>query len=218
MKQKIVYYVLFIFLFVLTSYTTTTFSKYTQDINKQLTLNVSQPNYTISFNKNSTTATGSKESVSCVYGTNCVLGQNTFTNNGYTFAGWNTKADGSGTTYTTSALNLTAINGNTVTLFAIWSADVYSISYDLKGGSVSSNPTTYNIESSSITLNNPTKEYYDFVGWSGTGITGTSTNVTIPTGSTGARTYTAVFTPKNYTISVEMSAAIMLKTTGLSPF
>ena len=205
MKQKIVYYVLFIFLFVLTSYSTTTFSKYTQDINKQLTLNVSQPNYTISFNKNSTTATGSKESVSCVYGTNCVLGQNTFTNNGYTFAGWNTKADGSGTTYTTSALNLTAINGNTVTLFAIWSADAYSISYDLKGGSESSNPTTYNIETPTFSLNNPTRSGYVFAGWTGSNGSTPQNTVTITKGSTGNKSYTANWNKNASSLTITLS-------------
>lgn len=205
MKQKIVYYVLFIFLFVLTSYSTTTFSKYTQDINKQLTLNVSQPNYTISFNKNSTTATGSKESVSCVYGTNCVLGQNTFTNNGYTFAGWNTKADGSGTTYTTSALKLTAINGNTVTLFAIWSADAYSISYDLKGGSASSNPTTYNIETPTFSLNNPTRSGYVFAGWTGSNGSTPQNTVTITKGSTGNKSYTANWNKNASSLTITLS-------------
>ena len=205
MKQKIVYYVLFIFLFALTSYSTTTFSKYTQDINKQLTLNVSQPNYTISFNKNSTTATGSKESVSCVYGTSCVLGQNTFTNNGYTFAGWNTKADGSGTTYTTSALNLTAINGNTVTLFAIWSADTYSISYDLKGGSVSSNPTTYNIETPTFSLNIPTRSGYTFAGWTGSNGSTPQNTVTITKGSTGNKSYTANWNKNASSLTITLS-------------
>lgn len=191
MKRKIVLYWLFIFLFVLTSFTTTTFSKYTQDVTKKLNLNVSQPKYTISFNKNSSTATGSTESVSCVYGTSCTLRENNFTNNGYTFAGWNTNADGTGTTYTTSALNLTSINNNTVTLYALWSAIDYNITYDLKGGSVTSNPTTYNADTMTFILNNPTRTGYTFEGWTGSNGSTPQTLVSIQNGSIGDKTYTA---------------------------
>ena len=48
------------------------------------------------------------------------------------------------------------------------------------------------------------KENYTFDGWSGTGIDGVSKNVTIETGSTGDRTYTAVFTPIEYTITYDL--------------
>ncbi|MBR3132891.1 MAG: InlB B-repeat-containing protein, partial [Clostridia bacterium] len=76
----------------------------------------------------------------------------------------------------------------------------YNISYSLNGGSVSGNPTTYDVESSNITLNNPTKAGYDFKGWSGTGLTGdTNQSVTIATASYGNRSYTANWTPRNDT-------------------
>ena len=205
MKQKIAHYVLFMFLLVLTSYSTTTFSKYTQDINKKLTLNVEQPHYIVSFNKNGSNATGSTESVSCVYGTSCTLSQNGFTNNGYTFAGWNTKADGSGTTYTTSALNLTAINGNTVTLYAVWNANTYTINYDLKGGTVSSNPTTYNIETPTFSLNNPTRSGYSFVGWTGSNGTSPQTTVSITKGSTGDKSFTANWNRNISNLTISLS-------------
>lgn len=207
MRQKIAHYVLFMFLLVLTSYSTTTFSKYTQDINKKLTLNVEQPHYIVSFNKNSQTATGSTESVSCVYGTSCTLSQNGFTNNGYTFAGWNTKADGSGTTYTTSALNLTAINGNTVTLFAIWNAINYNISYDLKGGNNSTNPNAYNIETPTFSLTNPTRSGYTFTGWTGSNGTTPQTSVSITKGSTGDKDYTANWNRNASNLTITLSNA-----------
>ena len=48
------------------------------------------------------------------------------------------------------------------------------------------------MESDAITLNNPTKTGYTFTGWSGTGLTGENNMVvTIPTGSTNDRVYTA---------------------------
>ena len=71
----------------------------------------------------------------------------------------------------------------------------YTIAYDLAGGTVAEeNPTSYTVESENITLNNPVKDGYTFIGWSGTGLTGNNNmSVTIPKGSKGNRTYTAHF-------------------------
>ena len=73
---------------------------------------------------------------------------------------------------------------------------VYRIKYNLDGGILSNgqNPTTYTSETSTFTLNNPSKVGCFFVGWSGTGLTGNDNQiVTIPQGSSGNRVYTAVW-------------------------
>ena len=68
----------------------------------------------------------------------------------------------------------------------------FTITYDLAGGTAEGNPDTYTIETRTFTLKNPTKSGYTFTGWSGTGLDGENNmTVTIPTGSTGNRTYTA---------------------------
>ena len=68
----------------------------------------------------------------------------------------------------------------------------YTLTYDLAGGTAEGNPDTYTIETRTFTLKNPTKSGYTFTGWSGTGLDGENNmTVTIPTGSTGNRTYTA---------------------------
>ena len=78
------------------------------------------------------------------------------------------------------------------TLTAQWTVNQYTITYDLAGGTVEGNPNTYTIETVAFTLKNPTKSGYTFTGWSGTGLDGENNmTVTIPTGSTGNRTYTA---------------------------
>ena len=78
------------------------------------------------------------------------------------------------------------------TLTAQWTVNQYTITYDLAGGTVEDNPNTYTIETGAFTLKNPTKSGYTFTGWSGTGLDGENNmTVTIPTGSTGNRTYTA---------------------------
>ena len=128
-----------------------------------------------------------------------ILDGSIVSNPGYTFITWKTyagKTYNPGTSYTFN---------DSLELDATWSPVIYDISYDLDGGTVSiSNPTSYTIESDAITLTNPTKTGYTFAGWSGTGISGTSMNVTIPAGSTGPRSYTANWTanwtPNNYTV------------------
>lgn len=78
------------------------------------------------------------------------------------------------------------------TLTAQWTVHQYTITYDLAGGTVEGNPNTYTIETRAFTLKNPTKSGYTFTGWSGTGLdVENNMTVTIPTGSTGNRTYTA---------------------------
>ena len=108
---------------------------------------------------------------------------------GYTFNGWYTAA--SGGTEVTSATKMGA--GNT-TIYAQWTLIPYSISYDLDGGTVSpSNPVSYSIETAAFSLNNPYKEHFRFGGWTGTGLSAASQSVTVPKGSTGNRSYTALW-------------------------
>ena len=78
----------------------------------------------------------------------------------------------------------------------------YTITYDLDGGTAS-NPTSYYVDTNTFTLNNPTKSGYTFIGWTGTGIDGSSMTVTITKGSTGNRSYTANWDLENYSISYD---------------
>lgn len=115
-----------------------------------------------------------------------------FTRTGYTYDGWSTNAAGTtkdynlGGSYTTNAAQ---------TFYPHWVATTYTLSYDLAGGTVTSeNPASYTIESAVITLNNPTKTGYTFAGWTGTDLGSATTTVTIAAGSTGNRSYTATWT------------------------
>ena len=89
-----------------------------------------------------------------------------------------------------------------VLVSATFTPTVYSISYELAGGTVATtNPDNYTIESETFTLINPTRTGYEFSGWTGTGLDAASTNVTIVQGTTGNRSYTATWTPISYSIS-----------------
>ncbi|MGL3150597.1 InlB B-repeat-containing protein [Microbacterium sp. A82] len=71
----------------------------------------------------------------------------------------------------------------------------YTVSYDLAGGVEGTpvNPASYTIESAPITLTAPVRDGFTFTGWTGTGLTEPTMSVTIPTGSTGDRAFTATW-------------------------
>ena len=78
--------------------------------------------YTVHFDGNGATS-GSMNDQSFTYNTSQALSSNGFSRGAaYVFAGWNTKADGSGTAVAAnySASKLSATNGSTVTLYAQW--------------------------------------------------------------------------------------------------
>ena len=80
----------------------------------------------------------------------------------------------------------------TTTFTYYFKATKYTITYlGMEGTSDPHNSTEYYVNSSAITLANPTKTGYTFKGWTGTGLSETTEYVTIPSGSTGNRTYTA---------------------------
>ena len=73
--------------------------------------------YTITYNGNGHTGGTVPEAVDKKHGTNITLSSSTPTRTGYTFVGWNTKADGTGTTYAAGATYSTNAD---VTLYAQW--------------------------------------------------------------------------------------------------
>ena len=95
--------------------------------------------YTIAYNGNGATA-GSVASQTATYNTAITISNNAFVKSGYEFTGWNTKADGSGTSYSAaqSVKNLTTANAATVTLYAQWKAKNYTIHFDGNGATAGS--------------------------------------------------------------------------------
>ena len=164
--------------------------------------------YTVHFDKNHNDATGTMSDQQFTYCSSQYLTANAFTRIGCTFNRWYTNPDGTGTSYTNGQLvnNLTTIDGETVTLYAKWNVINYNITYELNGGNAN-NPATYNIETESFTLNNPTKPGYTFDGWTGTGLTEATLTVTIAQGSMGDRSYTANWTPITYTVHFDKNSA-----------
>ncbi|HCB66798.1 MAG TPA: hypothetical protein DEP70_04465 [Acholeplasmataceae bacterium] len=88
-------------------------------------------------------------------------------------------------------------------LYIKWLLNDYTISYTLNGGTNGSNPTTYTVETETITLDPATKTGYTFDGWyNNSEFTGDAVT-SIPKGSTGNITLYAKFTVNQYTITFD---------------
>ena len=151
-----------------------------------LTVQWTVPTYTVTLNAGDGTI-NSGNVTSYTYGVGATLPTDV-TRTGYTFKGWYDNENLTGSPVT--AIGNTEMGNKEY--WAKWEINQYTIIYDLAGGTVEGNPDTYTIKAGAFTLTNPTKSGYTFTGWSGTVLDGENNmTVTIPTGSTGNRTYTA---------------------------
>lgn len=84
--------------------------------------------YNVTFNGNGAVSGEMDDITEVKYGANIMLPYSNYIGeeSDYDFVGWNTKPDGTGTTYKEGATvkNLTAINNGTVTLYAKWGVEV----------------------------------------------------------------------------------------------
>ena len=122
--------------------------------------------YDIKFDKNTADA-GSMTGQNIVYDTTTALTKNGYTKKGYSFNGWNTKADGSGTKYADEAdvTNLSYTDGDTITLYAQWSANSYKLTFDANRGSCSEASRMVKYDSTYGVLPTATRIGYTFAGW-----------------------------------------------------
>lgn len=159
---------------------------YTNDITLYAQWTPNDYTYNIVYKSSSGIELGTN-SVTQLYNTTKVISPASF--NGYT---------------TPEAQSITWDSTTAKTITFIYSPIEYPITYTLNGGSVSGNPSTYTIETPTFTLKNPTKTGYEFFGW--TGSNGTpSTSVSIVKGSTGEKTYTAVWEANSCYVSFDFT-------------
>jgi uncharacterized repeat protein (TIGR02543 family) len=123
--------------------------------------------YTVTFDANGGSGTMANETENST----TALTTNTFTRTGYTFSGWNTAANGTGTSYSDGASY--AFNAS-VTLYAQWTANSYTVTFDANGGSGTMASETENTPTA-LTTNTFTRTGYTFSGWN-TAADGTGTS------------------------------------------
>ena len=171
--------------------------------NKTYTANWSKDTYTISYTLNGGTNHSNNPSSYQVDTATITLGYPT--REGYTFTGW------TGSNGTTPQKIVTIPKGSTgnKSYTANWTTDAYTITYNLDGGTNNSNnPSSYNVTTNTITLGDPEKEGYTFLGWTGNGTIVPTKNLTLPKGSTGNKTFTANWSANTYTITYSLNNGV----------
>ena len=120
------------------------------------------------------------------------------TREGYAFLGWTVNSDMA--PQLTVVLPQGSIGNKTYT--ANWELTGYTVTMNLNGGS-GETTLLYTVEDEEFALPTSTRNGYEFVGWTGEGIIMPQLNVTIPTGSTGDKAYTANWQVIEYTITLD---------------
>lgn len=156
--------------------------------------------YTVSYNANG--GTGAPGSQTKTYNVSLSLSSTVPLRTGYTFVGWSTSSSATSAQYAAGG----AYNANSsVTLYAVWRANQYNISYNANGGIGAPSPQT-KTHGSALTLSStkPTWEGHSFLGWS---TSSTATTATYTAGgsytSNSAATLYAVWKTNTYTVSYD---------------
>jgi len=188
----------------------------------------SVPTYKITYNGNASTG-GVAPTDSHAYetgGTATVAGANTLSKTGYTFAGWNTETTGGGTPFAPD--DTITIEDENVTLYAQWTANPYTVTFDAGAGTVS--PATQNKlydgtygngadGVTSAALPTPERTGYTFGGWY-TQAGGAGTPVTDTTAVTTAADHTlyAKWLVGSYTVTFDALGGTVTPATQTKQF
>lgn len=123
--------------------------------------------------------------------------------NGYDFLGWFENAD----LVTSGIFTINTSRAENITLYAKWSSPInYSITYNLNDGvNHGSNPSTFNVESSTLNLLDPTRTGYSFEGWFENADLETSGISQITTGSTGNKEVYAKWSVTSYSVTYQLN-------------
>jgi uncharacterized repeat protein (TIGR02543 family) len=177
--------------------------------------------FTISYNGNNNTSgtAPTNTAVNTFTSTTLATNSGTLARTGYTFGGWNTRADGAGTTYTVGQTNFSPPGD--LTLFALWNS---TITYSANGATGTA-PTAVNLSgsaSSTFSLNSGsglTRTGLNFAGWN-TAADGNGTNYLGGASYTGTvnATLFAIFRPLyTYNANGATSGTVPASTVGPVP-
>ncbi|MDQ0919460.1 InlB B-repeat-containing protein [Paenibacillus sp. V4I5] len=170
--------------------------------------------YTVAYDGNGAASGTAPASSSHNYNTDVTVPGNTgnLARTGYTFAGWNTAANGSGTNYGAGGSFTMGAAG--VTLYARWTVNSYTVAYDSNGATSGSVPASgsHNYNTSVAVQGNTgglVKTGHTFAGWT-TALDGSGTDyVASDTFTIGAdhMTLYAKWTVNSYTVAYDGNGA-----------
>ena len=120
----------------------------------------------------------------------------------YTFSGWTTTVS-----QVTQDITYTAV-------FTSAQYDIYTISYDLNGGSLSGlNPSTSTTTDSLLIDHEPTRTGYTFTGWTGSNGSVPQKEVNVIAGTTGNLSYKANWQANQYTVTLDANGGTVSQST-----
>lgn len=128
---------------------------------KTSSIAMTKPTYAVKYDANG--GSGAPGNQTKTYGTALTLSSTKPTRTDYDFVKWNTKADGSGTSYDPGA----SYTGNAaLTLYAIWVLAGHNITFNANGGT-GAPATIFKNANATITIPTtiPVRSGYDFLGW-----------------------------------------------------
>ena len=144
--------------------------------------------YAVTLNLGGGKLEAGKELTSYTYAVGAAL-PTEITRTGYTFGGWFESEDFGGKAVT----EITDTDTGDKTYYAKWDLVTYQIHYVLNGGTnPEQNPDSYTVEDTVI-LSAPSRKGYVFQGWRYDGAEKPIVSVTLPAGTTGDYTFTAVW-------------------------
>lgn len=156
--------------------------------------------YYVKYNGNGNTG-GTMSNSTHTYGTAKALTANAFTKTGHYFAGWATSASGS-VAYAdkASVSTLTSTSGGTANLYAKWTPNTYTVTFNANGGSCSTGSKSVTYGSTYGTLPTPTRTGYTFAGWYTAASGGTKRTSSSTVSITAGETLYAHWTANTYTV------------------
>lgn len=125
-------------------------------------------NYTVTFDANG--GEGTMDPQVFRYNQPQYLTKNTFTREGYTFAGWSTDPNAATATYYDQQQFTFGEGNSNITIYAVWTTVQYTVTFDANGGTWGEGVdnvqyVSVNAGSSVEFLNEPTNVGYTFGGW-----------------------------------------------------
>ena len=119
------------------------------------------PTYTITYNANG--GSGAPSSQTKTHGKTFVLSTTKPTRTGYTFQGWATSSSATTAAY---AAGGSYTSDASITLYAVWKANTYAVTYNANGGSgAPANQTKTHGITLTLSSTTPTRTNYEFLGW-----------------------------------------------------
>lgn len=157
---------------------------------------------------------GSTDGSPVKYGGTVTIAGNGFTKTGHSFNGWNTSADGTGTSYLAGStfVSKPSAHGDTLKLFAQWKADRWNVTLSAGTGIDSVSGGGSHAYNESVAISAAVKKGYSWDKW--TGYAETSSNnyrFSMPASDVS---FTANAVPNKYTVTFDANSGSCVNSSG----